>query len=181
MLISLSYLYLCRSYTLIRHWVASDMGLLSLMARLRLLVPKCFSSGLRLQWVPGIFLFLLRQLLNGRNPLYLHYCVSPFDDWCRTWVAGRTIMIRRTSKRSKRHWTRYACQPLFALGGVSGATPAMAIFYPTQWDFFFPGKEVIPFPCGKKIPIAWARDSISWTGLFETFLMMCRSTSNLSL
>jgi hypothetical protein len=52
------------------------MGLLSLMARLRLLVPKCFSSDLRLQWVPGILLFLLRQLLNGRNSLYSHYCVS---------------------------------------------------------------------------------------------------------
>ncbi len=23
----------------------------------------------------------------------------PADDWCRTWAAGRTIMLRRTSKR----------------------------------------------------------------------------------
>jgi hypothetical protein len=23
----------------------------------------------------------------------------PQDDWCRTWAAGRTIMLRRTSKR----------------------------------------------------------------------------------
>ena len=53
------------------------MVLVSLMARVRLLVPKCcFISGLHLQWVPGIFLFLMRQLLNVRNPLYSHYCVS---------------------------------------------------------------------------------------------------------
>ena len=52
------------------------MVLVSLMARVRLLVPKCcFISGLRLQWVPGIFLFLMWQLLNSRNPLYSHYCV----------------------------------------------------------------------------------------------------------
>ena len=25
----------------------------------------------------------------------------PPDDWCRTWAAGRTIMLRRTSKRVK--------------------------------------------------------------------------------
>ena len=25
----------------------------------------------------------------------------PTEDWCRTWVAGRTIMLRRTSKRVK--------------------------------------------------------------------------------
>ena len=25
----------------------------------------------------------------------------PAEDWCRTWVAGRTIMLRRTSKRVK--------------------------------------------------------------------------------
>jgi hypothetical protein len=25
----------------------------------------------------------------------------PADDWCRTWAAGRTIMLRRTSKRVK--------------------------------------------------------------------------------
>ena len=25
----------------------------------------------------------------------------PPDDWCRTWAAGRTIMLRRTSKRLK--------------------------------------------------------------------------------
>jgi hypothetical protein len=25
----------------------------------------------------------------------------PAEDWCRTWGAGRTIMLRRTSKRVK--------------------------------------------------------------------------------
>ena len=25
----------------------------------------------------------------------------PAEDWCRTWAAGRTIMLRRTSKRVK--------------------------------------------------------------------------------
>jgi hypothetical protein len=28
--------------------------------------------------------------------------VIPLEDWCRTWAAGRTIMLRRTSKRVKR-------------------------------------------------------------------------------
>ena len=27
--------------------------------------------------------------------------VIPADDWCRTWAAGRTIMLRRTSKKVK--------------------------------------------------------------------------------
>jgi hypothetical protein len=26
----------------------------------------------------------------------------PAEDWCRTWTAGRTIMLRRTSKRVKK-------------------------------------------------------------------------------
>jgi hypothetical protein len=67
-LTSISYLYLYRPYILVRYWVALDMVLVSLMARVRFLVPKCcFISGLLLQWVPGIFLFLMRQLLNARN------------------------------------------------------------------------------------------------------------------
>ncbi len=73
MIISISYLYLYRPYILVRYWVTIDMVLVSLMTRVRFLVPKCcFISGLHLQWGPGIVLFLMRQLLNARNPLFSH-------------------------------------------------------------------------------------------------------------
>jgi hypothetical protein len=41
----------------------------------------------------------------------------PAEDWCRTWAAGRTIMLRRTSKSVKEvvdKRTRCACPPLSA-------------------------------------------------------------------
>jgi hypothetical protein len=34
------------------------------------------------------------------------------DDWCRTWTADRTIMLRRTSKRVKEVADKISCLPL---------------------------------------------------------------------
>jgi hypothetical protein len=52
------YPFLISIYIDLIYWVDIDMVLVSLMSRVRFLVPKCcFISGLRLQWSPGIFLF----------------------------------------------------------------------------------------------------------------------------
>jgi hypothetical protein len=52
------YPFLISIYIDLIYWVAIDMVFVSLMTRVRFLVPKCcFISDLRLQWGPGIFLF----------------------------------------------------------------------------------------------------------------------------
>jgi hypothetical protein len=40
-------------------------------------------------------------LLAADNPFAADLEAVPADDWRRTWAAGRTIMLRRTSKRVK--------------------------------------------------------------------------------
>ena len=47
----------------------------------------------------------------------------PADDWDRTWVAGRTIMMRRTSKRVKEHvdkmWMSFVARLCTTQGMIS--------------------------------------------------------------
>jgi len=38
---------------------------------------------------------------HGLGPFVAALGAVPAEDWCRTWAAGRTIMMRRTSKRVK--------------------------------------------------------------------------------
>jgi hypothetical protein len=40
-------------------------------------------------------------LLAADAPFAAALEAVPAEDWCRTWAAGRTIMLRRTSKRVK--------------------------------------------------------------------------------
>jgi hypothetical protein len=40
-------------------------------------------------------------LLATDTPFAAALEAIPAEDWCRTWAAGRTIMLRRTSKRVK--------------------------------------------------------------------------------
>jgi hypothetical protein len=40
-------------------------------------------------------------LLASDAPFAAALEVNPSEDWCRTWAADRTIMLRRTSKRVK--------------------------------------------------------------------------------
>jgi hypothetical protein len=40
-------------------------------------------------------------LLAADAPFAAALEAIPAEDWCRTWAAGRTIMLRRTSKRVK--------------------------------------------------------------------------------
>ena len=48
-------------------------------------------------------------LLAADAPFAAALEAVPAEDWCRTWAAGRTIMLRRTSKRVKEGRTRCAC------------------------------------------------------------------------
>ncbi len=41
------------------------------------------------------------SLLAADAPFAAALEAVPAEDWCRTWAAGRTIMLRRTSKRVK--------------------------------------------------------------------------------
>ena len=43
----------------------------------------------------------LRKLNENDNAFTAALNAVPAEDWCRTWAAGRTIMLRRTSKRVK--------------------------------------------------------------------------------
>jgi hypothetical protein len=43
----------------------------------------------------------LRKLNENDNAFTAALDAIPAEDWCRTWAAGRTIMLRRTSKRVK--------------------------------------------------------------------------------
>jgi hypothetical protein len=40
-------------------------------------------------------------LLAADAPFAAALDAVPAEDWCRTWAAGRTIMLRRTSKKVK--------------------------------------------------------------------------------
>ena len=42
-----------------------------------------------------------QPLLSADGPFAAALEVIPADDWCRTWAAGKTIMLSRTSKRVK--------------------------------------------------------------------------------
>ena len=42
-----------------------------------------------------------RTLLLAADAFVAALGAVPAEDWCRTWAAGRTIMLRRTSKRVK--------------------------------------------------------------------------------
>ena len=41
------------------------------------------------------------MLLAADAPFAAALEAIPAEDWCRTWTAGRTIMLRRTSKKVK--------------------------------------------------------------------------------
>ena len=42
-----------------------------------------------------------QPFLFALTPLLQLWGAVPAEDWCRTWAAGRTIMLRRTSKKVK--------------------------------------------------------------------------------
>ena len=48
---------------------------------------------------------VLRKVLPKLNENDIAFTAAleavPVEDWCRTWAAGRTIMMRRTSNRVK--------------------------------------------------------------------------------